>query len=269
MSLEMARWAVPGAENFDRYDRAENWGEGAVLRRREAPIAAYFRFYEWNLFGAVREGLHTQADRNQRAEATWDDDGTSAVIEYPDQGVSIALDLVETGVEMTLTVENRTERDWPALAALVPCLSPGRAAGDPEHPVLADPEHERTYFYGRSGLELLVDREIHWHETYHDRVQDRRPDGGFPWAAKWRTDSDVLAEPLMVRESSDGRWTMGIAWEEALSAQGHNPWWCLHLSAAVGPLDAGETRTLDGKLYLLEGGADRVVERYERDFPRK
>lgn len=262
--IEIERWQVPGPENLERYDLDENWGEGAVIRYRHGPKSIYYRFYEWNLFGAVHEGLHTQADKNQRVQARWME--TSGVIEYPDHGVALTLELAGDGVDMTLTVENQSGHDWPALAALVPCLSPGRVRDDPKDPTLADAAHTRTYYHGQSGLEPLDDREIYWHEEYDDHVQQQRPDDGFPWDHKWPTAPDTMAESLLVRESTDGRWAMGIAWEDALSAQGHNPWWCMHLSAAVGPLDIGETRARSGKLYLLEGDAGQVVERYKQDF---
>lgn len=136
---------------------SENWGEGAVVSHPESPVAVYYRFYEWNLFGAVRPGLHTQADKNQRVEATWE--AESGLIEYPEQGVALTLEPADRGVDLALTVENHSDRDWPALAALVSCLNPGRQGGDPKQSALAD-------------------REIHWHEDYHDRVRRRRPDGG-------------------------------------------------------------------------------------------
>lgn len=264
MSLQIERWRVPGEENFGRYERDENWGEGAVIRHGDSPAAMYYRFYEWNLFGAVRPGLHTQADKNQRVDSKWTDG--SGVIEYPDHGLTLTLEPVENGVEMALRIDNHSGRDWSPLAALVPCLNPGREFEDPKYPPLADRDQERTYYYGRSGLEPLADREIYWHEEYSDRVERQRPDEGFPWDEKWPTAQETMVEPLMVRESADGRWSIGIAWEDALSAQGHNPWWCMHLGAAIGPLDAGETRTPSGKLYLRRGGAERVVEEYERDF---
>jgi hypothetical protein len=266
MTIELGRWRVPGRENFDRYNVDENWGEGAVLSHRDAPIAVYLRFYEWNLFGAVREGLHTQADRNQHVEATWDEDQQRGRIVYPDDGVSLDLEATATGVELTLTVVNRSSREWPRLAALVPCVSPGRESGRPKFERLADEDRQHTYFYGQSGLEPLTDREVHWHEDARELVAEQRPPDGFPWDDKWPTATRVLAEPLLIRESTDGNWSMGVAWEESLSAQGHNPWWCLHLSAVVGPLDTGERQTLDGKVYLMEGGKEHVRRAYRRDF---
>jgi len=60
---------------------------------------------------------------------------------------------------------------------------------------------------------------------------------------------------------------MAIVWEDFLSAQGHNPWKCMYLSVRVGPLQLSETRSIRGKIYLLEGSKEDFLEKPERDFP--
>lgn len=88
----------------------------------------------------------------------------------------------------------------------------------------------------------------------------------FVFSSKWPT-SDVDAHGgLLLRESDDETWVMGIAWESFISAQGHNPWSCMHLSIAVGPLAPGETKTVRGKMYLFKGTKEDCLERFNRDF---
>ena len=73
---------------------------------------------------------------------------------------------------------------------------------------------------------------------------------------------------IIARESTDGKWACGIAWEDFLSAQGHNPWQCMHLSVCVGPLKRGQSKSIRGKIYLLRGSKDEVLRRYREDFGR-
>jgi hypothetical protein len=70
----------------------------------------------------------------------------------------------------------------------------------------------------------------------------------------------------VLRESIDGNWVTGIAWENYLSAQGHNPRKCMHLSLRVGPLKVGESKTLRGKIYLFKGSKEDCVGHYKKDF---
>lgn len=70
----------------------------------------------------------------------------------------------------------------------------------------------------------------------------------------------------MARESDDRRWTMGVAWESYISAQGHNPWNCMHLSVRVGPLKQTRTKTIRGKMYLIEGSKEDCLRLYREDF---
>jgi hypothetical protein len=60
---------------------------------------------------------------------------------------------------------------------------------------------------------------------------------------------------------------MAVVWESFLTAQGHNPWKCMHLFVCVGPLKPGETKAIQGKMYLFDGTKEDFLEKYERDFP--
>ena len=71
---------------------------------------------------------------------------------------------------------------------------------------------------------------------------------------------------LIVREATDGKWVCGIAWEDFLSAQGHNPWECMHLSIRIGPLESGKSKTIRGRIYVFEGDKEDLLQRYRDDF---
>lgn len=260
--FELDTWTVPSDS------RDYNWGEGIVVSRPGGP-RVFFRFYEYNVFGAVREGGFSMADKQQPHTATCGDG--EATVDYPDHGVTIDLQAVETGVELSLQVANDSDRDWPAVASLDPCLNPGRdRTGVPLVPDLVDGEERYTYYCGDDGLEPLDGQTLHVHEDHYDAVEEMvtggllPPTDDLPWT--WCDRTETATESVLVRESPDGDVATGIAWEDAVGAQGHNPWHCMHLLARVGPLPAGETTHVGGKIYLEEGPKERVLDRYHSEF---
>jgi hypothetical protein len=72
----------------------------------------------------------------------------------------------------------------------------------------------------------------------------------------------------MIRESTDGEYVTGIAWEDFISVQGHNPWCCMHLSIRVGALKKGESKTIRGRIYLFKGNKDECMELFKKDFTK-
>ena len=138
--------------------------------------------------------------------------------------------------------------------------------------IFLDEKHVHTYFLGKNGLELIkgqYPREIHFNNKYRTTIMrwdKEREDERFVFSEKWPTSERDAYAGLMVRESKDKQWVMGIAWESFLSAQGHNPWKCMHLSIRVGPLKKGEQKTIRGKIYLFKGSKEDCLACFENDF---
>jgi hypothetical protein len=243
------------------------WNLGVSLSSRTDPEAlVYFRFYEWHLFDAVVVGDHTRGIDDWE----WDisPDGGEASIQADWMQVNVRT--VDDGAEIALSVTNHTDHDWPQIAAIIPCLGAEYARyGLPASPAFFDDGHERTYYLGTDGLDLLRAREIHYAAPWVETVLDRSPrgDGAFEAIShKWPHSDRAATAGLMVRESADRRWVTGVAWQDFLSAQGHNPRRCMHLSVRVGPLARGETKSVKGKIYLMPGTREDVLGHYLQDF---
>jgi hypothetical protein len=68
--------------------------------------------------------------------------------------------------------------------------------------------------------------------------------------------------------SADEKQIMAVAWEPYQEIfQGVIA--CLHSDFRVGGLAAGETKKIRGKLYIVPADADKLVARYEQDFPEQ
>ncbi len=235
------------------------WERGVAVESADEPgMKVYLWFYEWNMFDAVQSGQHTHGGYGGY-DRSFDENGTHAVLSS--ESMRLEAKAVEDGAELCLTITNRSDHDWPPLAGIIPCFNPGpRERRNPQF------ANEQTYFVSAQGLTQLERREIHFNDALRTQVDRESDHGVFPFTYKWPT-SDVNAmRGLLLRESTDGEWVAGIAWERFLSSQGHNPWECMHLCVLVGPLARGEQRTIRGRIHLFRGTREDCLRRYERDF---
>ena len=114
---------------------------------------------------------------------------------------------------------------------------------------------------------LLKKREIHWNHNLRAKVDAVQPDQNYAWKEKWPKADPNAVGGFLMRETNDGEWRAGIAWERFLSCQGHNPRECMHLGIHLGPLPAGESRNVRGKIYLVRENSALLLKRYGKDFP--
>jgi hypothetical protein len=180
---------------------------------------------------------------------------------------------VADGAELTLRITNRTSHAWPEVAGIIPCWNPGQISGtNPSMPQplnrnFADPWRKNTFYLSAGGLAPLDSRAIHFNTRLRAAVEALSDRGRFAFSHKWPTSEENATAGLIVRESEDGRWVTGVAWEDFLSVQSHNPWSCMHAALRIGALKPGESRTLRGRLYLFRGTRDDCCQRFRRDFP--
>lgn len=98
---------------------------------------------------------------------------------------------------------------------------------------------------------------------------------GQVWAAPGVSRDDVNPRPLSTLKpsngligcySKNGRKILATAWEPYQELfQGVIV--CLHSDFRLGGLKPGESKSILGKLYLVDADMDALVKRYERDFP--
>jgi hypothetical protein len=61
-------------------------------------------------------------------------------------------------------------------------------------------------------------------------------------------------------------WTAGLYWERTAYVSNRHPADCLHAGVDFGPLAAGESRTVRGKFYWLEGTKDDLLDLWQQEF---
>ncbi|MBN1676042.1 MAG: hypothetical protein JXR37_33670 [Kiritimatiellae bacterium] len=242
------------------------WERGLAFWPTEAAgVRLYLWFYEWHLFDAVRAGQHTGGYWIPTKRMACDH--RQAVLSHP--GMALSVSATDDGADLSMEITNQSGYAWPPIAAVIPCLNPVGLSGQPLVPPTReffDETCQRTWFVGEAGLEKLETREIHFNQAFRPAIDAQAPAGKFDWVEKWPTSPRNAGAGLMVRESADGRWVGGIGWEQFLSAQGHNPCRCMHLSVRVGPLEPGESRAVRGRLYLFAGTKDDCLARFRENF---
>ena len=234
------------------------WDRGIGVQISDHPdMKMYLWFYEWNMFDAMETGQHTRGYRVEKREAS--EDARRASLESKD--FQLEATAGAGSVDLVMKVTNNSDHDWPELAAIIPCLNPG-----PSGRCNKQMANTHTHFHAAGGLEKLHAREIHFNHDYRKAIDKEAKEGKYAWSDKWPKSEVDATAGLLVRESTDGRFVTGIAWEDFISAQGHNPWKCMHLSIRVGPLGRGQSKTVRGKIYLLEGTRQDLMKRYAKDL---
>lgn len=254
----------------------EEWERGiAIIPEHEPSMRVYVWFYEWNLFDAVLPGIHTHAPRDYKNyKKKINQTGSKAEIRR--EGMHLTFQSGDDGVDMILDIRNDTEHTFPDIAAVIPCFNAGPPARYKElhekYPLnrnFVDTDSLYTYFIGPEGITLLNNRHIHFNVKYRSEIEKVRTDTViFPFDNKWPTSSIDAYAGLLLRESVDKQWVTGIAWDEYISVQGHNPWYCMHLSIRVGPLTPGQTKRIRGKIYLFKGTPEDCLQKFQHDFSK-
>jgi len=247
--------------------KLSEWQRGVCFTPpSDEEMRMYLWFYEWHLFDAVDPGQHTPGPHEPNIEVS--SDGSKATLTHPGRVIDVTAR--EDGADLTFTVTNESDRAWPDIAGLIPCFNPG-GSSDTEivqpNPRMFDDAHERTWFVGAGGLENLVRRDIHFNSDLRETIDAEANDGNeFAFTRKWPTSHHNAEAGLILRESTDLEWVAGIAWDRFVSAQGHNPWRCMHLATKIGPLAPGESTTLKGRIYLFGGTAAAAYRRFREEF---
>jgi hypothetical protein len=237
------------------------WDQGLVVTAPDdADMKMYVRFYEWNMFEAVAKGEHSGGDFTHVRRVSRN--RHTAVITSRD--MRLAVKTTPDGATLLLTATNRSDHDWPELAAIVPCFSPG-----PERIRNQQFANTNTYFVGPNGLILLIERQIHFNQRLRPALVRISPERQFMFSEKWPTSEIDTGRGIIIRESTDRKWVSAIAWDDFLSVQGHNPWQCMHVSVRLGPLKRGSTKVVRGRIYLFPGNKDECLKRYLANSPSK
>jgi hypothetical protein len=172
----------------------------------------------------------------------------------------------QDAVDFRLTAHNRTKKRSEAHWAQ-PCVRVGTFAG-------AGPEATKDeYAYVRKCF-IFLDGLLQRFPT-EPWAKEARYTPGQVWRPRHVPSTDVNPRPVSPLIPSNGLTGCFSGDETMLFATAWEPYQelfqgvgrCLHSDFRLGGLEAGQTLTIRGKIYLVRNDVKALVQRYERDFP--
>ena len=144
--------------------KLESWERGvAVTSPAGEDMTLYLWFYEWNLFDAMKPGENTRGTWKNEVRMSPEQKSGTIISDSP--GLSLQVRASVDSADLTLSVTNQSDYDWPALAAIIPCFSPGpKAIRNQEF------ANQKTFFVGPEGLQSLIARESHYNHELRTTV---------------------------------------------------------------------------------------------------
>ena len=186
-------------------------------------------------------------------------------------GVVVAhrIEVVKDGLRFSVTAHNPTERPS-AVHWAQPCVRVDRFTGsDPAQARERQPPYIQRCFVAIDGQLVRLPTQP-W-------AADARYVPGQVYCPVGVSRDDVNPRPLssLVPShglcgcvSADDRWIFGVVWEPYQEVfQGVVT--CIHADFRIGGLAAGETKTIQGRLYLFPGDEQALLGAYRRDFPEQ
>jgi len=255
--------ATEKPQTMEKSMKLFKWARGMGVRMPDnEKRVMYLWFYEWHMFDAVSPGQHTHAAPLKNCEV--DEEGANG--RHWSDSIELKATACPDGADLVLKITNESKHDWPELAAIIPCFNPGHPKKKDDSELNENMVNENTWYLSAKGLAKHVKRTIYYNREFREGIDAQAKDGKFEWSGKWPATKSNAVVGIMIRESNDGKYVAGIAWEDFISAQGHNPWACMHLSIRVGPLKMGETKTIRGKIYLVAESKEDCLKRFRKDF---
>jgi hypothetical protein len=163
-------------------------------------------------------------------------------------------------VEFNLVLHNRGDKaidvDW-----FQPCILVDQFTNRKQEDYLS-----RCFIFTESGLTTL-DKTRRTEEGFYKGGQTYIPAGINLKDVNPRPISlDKPANGLIGCFSGDNKYIMATAWDNYQELfQGI--FVCIHSDPRIGGLKAGEVKKLRGKLYILKNDPEKLLQRYQQDFP--
>jgi hypothetical protein len=151
------------------------------------------------------------------------------------------------GVQQCLRLGGVTNQEWRQRIAMTTALS------EFDRQARVDPNRSLTWAR-RDGTWLRFPVQ---HATYHtppgQSLAGDKTDGAVDYG-------------LIVRQSADEQCSAGMYWERTACIANRHPADCVHAVVDFGPLAQGESRTVRGRFYFVDGPKEELFAAWMKDF---
>ena len=213
---------------------------------------------------------HTVIKHKNELVSLSDDKKTLKLKDTLADGVTVEHTITAKGdeIDFRLTARNPTDKRSEAHWAQ-PCVRLGPFIGFPR-----DTGGDLDDYLSKCFL--FLDGKLERMPT-KDWAKQARYTPGQVWCPKAVPRTDVNPRPLSKHVPSNGLIGCFSADEKLIFATVWEPYQelfqgvarCLHSDFRIGGLKPGETKEIHGKIYVLPNDVEKLVQRYENDFPRK
>jgi len=186
--------------------------------------------------------------------------------------VNVKVEPASDGLKLTYTLENTTTRAMDDVQ-LHPCIPTTEAPGFFPEPTFRNGDKSWSDLYER--LSLWSDgKRFSFSEA---KLAESEPHLAFMYQgvapinwAWWINGSETFNLPLITLTSRDGHHTVALAFEQAIwaSANVGDERACFHLFPWFGRIEPGESVSVNGRFYILEGGPKEAIDRFQKDFQK-
>lgn len=170
----------------------------------------------------------------------------------------------EHGLDMKFTAKNVSDRAFHHVVG-IPCL------GFPSDNFL-DPAMERTMLVAEDSFLRLKDTDRGTGDPCrtHYRVEDEQGIRFYAAPFWGEASATVVKTGAILRTSEDRRFTIGTAWERVAEVwDNQDAHGCLHSNFTLGDLAPRETKSVCGRIVLVEGGPENALKLLSFDDPCK
>jgi hypothetical protein len=170
---------------------------------------------------------------------------------------SVTLTACDDYLDIRLRIVNNLRRrigpiDWAFCSIALEC------------PTLRDPQHTRTFIFDGERLRSFAELRVGAGMTL---IPIEGGDDFGPALHAHLPRSSVRAQAsCTILESVDGKHCAALAFTQAYSAFGCTGNMCFHADPYFGVIDAGEEKSMKGRLYLMAGDRHAALSRYQREF---
>jgi len=222
-------------------------------------------------YGASRMPLYLGLNRSElplRWEPTDDGGFSQTVTKEHSHSYTVRITPVADGALLSAAFTNLATMDLMGLT-FNPCIMTAEVPG------LPDPQCRRTFVWTSEGIRCIretrrcLQRESFGTRQFYVMPFARRGDAGGFGNAGWGTSPDLIRVPLAAKAADDNSRSAATIWRNAFATAFNwdDTHHCMHSVPYIGFLDAGETKLLEGKIYLIEGGVEKLAEKVKEDFP--
>jgi hypothetical protein len=127
--------------------------------------------------------------------------------------------------------------------------------------------YDRVFLWSKGKRFAFSETESGKDEVHLAFGREGAPPTNWAW---WKNGKETFDVPLIAVASKDGQFTVGLGFQDGIWASSNtgDDRACFHLFPNFGTLKPGESATVEGRFYFLQGGPDAVLAQFRRDFPR-